>query len=385
MKKVFLFAAICLAAFGLQAQNANNELIKKLVEKQILTEDEAVEIMNETIVVEEKSSTIGYGIEKVKNIFGNTPYASLGGYGLMTYKYSDVADLHNDFRIRVAFLSLNGQLTNNLSYCIFAELVDPSLYEYYITWTPFKHLSFRAGQFKVPFTLENPISLTQLETIYNTRSISSLAGMGDDVQTLLKKRNSTGRDLGMQISGSLLNNGKYDLIEYAMGIFQGAGMNTTDPDNNKDFAGMLLFQPLQGLRVGGGAYFGQATYSINGDQLYLDQHVRNRWVLSSEYKSDRLYARAEWFRGNDAGMQKEGLYGTALYYIKPNKLNLVAKVDYYNKNKEINSEVTDYTVGLNYYFYPKCRLQLNYIYSNFNKKWDASNSNVVAAQMQIVF
>lgn len=385
MKKVLLLATICLTLFSLQGQDMNNELIKKLVEKQILTQDEAIEIMSETTVVEQKSSTIENGLDKARNLFGNTPYASLGGYGLLTYKYNDVAKLHNDFRVRVAFLSLSGQLTNNLSYCLWAELVDPTLYEYYITWTPFTQLNIRAGQFKVPFTIENPISLTQLETIYNTRSISNLAGMADDVQALYKGHNSAGRDLGIQISGSLLNNGKYDLIQYAMGVFQGAGMNTTDPDNNKDFAGMLLFQPFEGLRVGGGAYLGQSTYNTSSENYLLEEHVRNRWVLSSEYKSDRFYARAEWLHGNDGGIKKEGLYGTALYYIKPNKLNVAAKVDYFNKNKDTNSEVMDYTVGLNYYFYPKCRLQLNYIYSDYSKKWDTKNSNIIAAQMQIVF
>ncbi|MDL2215143.1 OprO/OprP family phosphate-selective porin, partial [Dysgonomonas sp. OttesenSCG-928-M03] len=82
---------------------------------------------------------------------------------------------------------------------------------------------------------------------------------------------------------------------------------------------------------------------------------------------------------------REGLYGMAQYYLAPKKFNVAAKVDYYNKDRKLNQEVTDYTVALNYYFFPECRLQLNYTYSDYTNKWGAKNSNNVLAQMQIVF
>ena len=147
---------------------------------------------------------------------------------------------------------------------------------------------------------------------------------------------------------------------------------------------MLLLQPVQGLRVGGGVYFGQASYARAGETVTSD-HVRDRWYVSADYKSERFNARAEWINGNDGGIEKEGVYAMGLYYLVPKKLNTLLKADYYNRNKDINSEVIDYTVGINYYFYPQCRVQLNYTYSDYSNKWDAQNSNVVIAQLQIAF
>ncbi|MFV0418033.1 MAG: porin [Dysgonomonas sp.] len=200
----------------------------------------------------------------------------------------------------------------------------------------------------------------------------------------MKNKNNFGRDAGVMISGELLPMATHNLIQYSTGIFQGTGVSTGETNNGKDFAGMLLFQPVRGLRVGGGAYFGQATYLKTGD-VSISDHVRDRWYVSADYKSDRFYARTEWVHGNDGGVDKEGLYGLGLFYLIPQKLNILGKVDYYNRNKDINSEVIDYTFGLNYYFYPMCRVQLNYTYSDYSNKWNASNSNTVFAQLQIAF
>lgn len=387
MKKKLFFIWLCTISLVVKSQDSNNALLQKLVEKNILTQSEVDEITKETekdkITTEVKQPSVEATLNKVRDVF-STPYLKLGGYGLLTYRYRQFDKSHHDLRPRVVYLTINGKLTETISYGVMFEMVNPALFEYYAEWSPLDQLKFKVGQFKVPFTIENTISTTNLETIYNTRSISNLVGMSDDVLALYNKNTGSGRDIGIQLSGSLLNNGNYNLIEYWAGIFQGTGINMSDANNDKDFAGTLLFQPIKGFRIGGGAYFGEATYKASGEDDIAD-HVRNRWALSSDIKTDRFYARAEWLHGNDAGVKKEGLYGTALYYLIPEKLNVVGKVDYFNKNKDTNSEVMDYTCGVNYYFYPRCRLQLNYTYSDYSKNWDARNTNMVAAQMQIVF
>jgi hypothetical protein len=383
MKKALLFILACMLSLGIYAQDSNSELLKKLVEKQVLTQDEANEIAQESTQKEKKTS-FSENVEKVRSAF-NTPYLQFGGYGLLTYKYNQYSKNHHDFKPRAVFISMNGKLTKTISYGILAEFADPALYEFYGEWTPAKWFSFKAGQFKVPFSLENPISTSNLETIYNTRTISSLVGMGDDVLKLQNKINGVGRDIGVQASGSFLKSGDHDLLQYTVGVFQGSGINISDRDNYKDFSGILLLQPIKGFRIGGSAYFGEATYTLNEETTPATSHVRNRWAISSDYQSDRFCARAEWIHGKDGVTKKEGLYGLALYYLVPKKLNVVGKVDYFNKDKDNNSEVMDYTVGLNYYFYTQCRLQVNYTYSDYSCKWNTKNNNMVAAQMQIVF
>lgn len=384
MKKLLLTGALFLSFACVFAQKSEDSaLLKKLVEKQVITQQEADQISKEN------TPTLSQKVDKVRSAF-NTPYMKFGGYGLLMYKYSDVAKVKNDFEPRVVFLNMGGNFTNELSYFVMFELVDPLLHEFYLDWSPIQQAKFRLGQFKVPFSLENQISLTNLETVMYSRTISNLVGMGDDVMKLQNGRNNGGRDIGLQAYGSLVSMSDHNLIEYAAGIFQGSGITSREQNNTKDFAGTLMFQPIKGFKIGGGGYFGQATYSKAGDVDVNNvpiskDHVRNRWTIGSEYKCDRINARAEWIQGNDGGIQKEGVYGMFSYYMIPKKFNAAAKVDYYNNNKKKNSEVMDYTLALNYYFFPQCRFQVNYTYSDYSKAWGSKDSNTVYGQLQIVF
>ncbi|MFV0535770.1 MAG: porin [Dysgonomonas sp.] len=375
MKKILVLILTFISCGLIYAQESNNELLKKLVEKNILTQAEADQLKK----VEQKST-----VEKVRNAF-NTPYMQFGGNGQLMYKYSDVGNIKHDFKPKNLFLSVSGKLNDSFRYGFLLEFVNPSVQEFWGEWTAAKEFNFKLGQFKVPVTLESQYVPATLETVAYSRTISNLFGYAteDDVLNKQNGKNNFGRDAGVQFSGELVPMNDYSLVQYSVGMFQGMGVTTGEKNNTKDFAGTLLLQPVKGFRIGGGAYFGQATYAI-GTNPAID-HVRNRWVVSSDYKSERFNARAEWVKANDGGVDKEGLYGMALYYLMPKKLNALAKVDYYNRNKDVNSEVIDYTIGLNYYFYPQCRVQLNYVHSNFSKNWGDKDMNTIYAQLQIGF
>jgi len=382
MRKILIFIILCIFHGAVSAQNSD-DLLKKLVEKNVLTQSEAEELKSSA--KEEKKTTTSQTVEKVRNFF-NSPYIQLGGNGQLMYRYSDVDKVHHDFKAKNLFISLNGKLNESFRYGFLVELVNPSVQEFWGEWTAAKQFNMKIGQFKSPFTMESQLVPATLETASYSRTISNLVGYAgeDDVLKKQNNKNNFGRDAGIMVSGELVPMKNHNLIQYSAGMFQGTGVTTGETNNGKDFAGMLLFQPVKGLRVGGGAYLGQATYVKAGETAVTD-HVRDRWYVSADYKSNRFYARTEWVHGNDGGIDKEGLYGLGMFYLVPQKLNILGKVDYYNKNKDVNSEVIDYTVGLNYYFYPMCRVQLNYTYSDYSNKWDAPNSNVVFAQLQIAF
>lgn len=382
MKKLFVFTILCMFCGILSAQNSD-ELLKKLVEKNILTESEAEEL--KVSAKESKKSEISQTTQKVRNIF-NSPYIQLGGNGQLMYRYSDVDRIHHDLKAKNLFISLGGKLNDSFRYGFLVELVNPSVQEFWGEWTVAKEFNLKAGQFKSPFTLESQLIPATLETASYSRTISNLVGYAgeDDVLKSQNNKNNFGRDAGVMVSGELIPTATHSLLQYSAGVFQGTGVTTGETNNTKDFAGMLLLQPVKGLRVGGGAYFGQATYLKAGETTVSD-HVRDRWYISADYRSDRFYARSEWIHGNDGGIDKEGLYGLGLFYLIPQKLNVLGKVDYYNRNKDVNSEVIDYTIGFNYYFYPMCRVQLNYTYSDYSNKWGSPDSNIVFAQLQIAF
>ena len=382
MKKIAALILLFVLHGGIAAQNSD-DLLKKLVEKNVLTQSEADQL-RESSAKEEKSSTT-QTVEKVRNFF-NSPYLQFGGNGQLMYRYSDVDQIHNDFKAKNLFLSVNGKLNEAFRYGFLVEFVNPSVQEFWGEWTASKMFNLKVGQFKSPFTMESQLVPATLETASYSRTISNLVGYAgeDDVLKKQNNKNNFGRDAGMMVSGELISLANHNLIQYSAGVFQGTGVTTGETNNGKDFAGMLLLQPVKGFRIGGGAYLGQATYTKVGETVVSD-HVRDRWYLSADYKSDRFYARSEWVHGNDGGIDKEGVYGLGMFYLIPKKLNVLAKVDYYNRNKDVNSEVIDYTAGVNYYFYPMCRVQLNYTYSDYSDKWDAPNSNIVFAQLQIAF
>ena len=382
MKKIAALILLFVLHGGIAAQNSD-DLLKKLVEKNVLTQSEADQL-RESSAKEEKPSTT-QTVEKVRNFF-NSPYLQFGGNGQLMYRYSDVDQIHNDFKAKNLFLSVNGKLNEAFRYGFLVEFVNPSVQEFWGEWTASKMFNLKVGQFKSPFTMESQLVPATLETASYSRTISNLVGYAgeDDVLKKQNNKNNFGRDAGMMVSGELISLANHNLIQYSAGVFQGTGVTTGETNNGKDFAGMLLLQPVKGFRIGGGAYLGQATYTKVGETVVSD-HVRDRWYLSADYKSDRFYARSEWVHGNDGGIDKQGVYGLGMFYLIPKKLNVLAKVDYYNRNKDVNSEVIDYTAGVNYYFYPMCRVQLNYTYSDYSNKWDAPNSNIVFAQLQIAF
>ncbi len=385
MKKLFIFAVLFMFC-GIAYSQDSDELLKKLVEKNVLTQSEADEIKQSAQT--EQKNTFAQKAEKVRNIF-NSPYIQIGGNGQLSYTYSDVERVHHDFKAKNLFISVNGKLNDSFRYGFLLEMVNPSVQEFWGEWTAAKEFNLKVGQFKSPFTLESQYVPATLETASYSRVISNLVGYkgDDDVMFQQNNKNNFGRDAGIMASGELIPFSGHNLIQYSLGVFQGTGVVTSEVNNAKDFAGMLLFQPVKGLRVGGGAYFGEATYK-KGSELTATDHVRNRWYASADYKSERFNARAEWIHGNDGGVDKEGLYGLGMYYFIPEKLNGLVKVEYYNKDKNVNSEAYDYTVGVNYYFYPQCRVQLNYTYtdySNYSNKWNVNSSNAVIAQLQLAF
>lgn len=378
MKKIVFMLLISMACLTSYGQNSNDALLNKLVEKNILTESEADELRKESQTDDGKNK-IENAAQKVREAF-STPYVRFSGYGQFLYRYTDVGSVRHNAEPKLVFLAMNGELVNNIKYYVLAEFVNPMVYEFYGEWTPCEEFNVRAGQMKTPLSIENQFSNSVLDVITSTRSISSLTGMALDVLTPKKTSSSGGRDIGIRVSGDLFNN----RLEYVVGMYQGAGINTSENNNNKDFASSLYLKPISGLKIGGSVYFGETCYSINGVSP-VESHVRNRWILSSEYTNGRFNARAEWLHGNDGGIEREGLYGTANWFFVPKKLNVLAKVDCYNQNKDTGSKVTDYTAGVNYYFYKNCRLQLNYTYSDFSEEWGANNSNIVLGQLQFAF
>lgn len=380
MKKYLLIIVLAFVVTTICAQDSNQKLLDKLVEKQILTQDEAKSLSEES--EEEHKKTFKESVDKVKNSL-NTPYLQLGGYALLHHSYSNTRAIKHNTAIRYAFMSLKGEPVKKLNYFVLFSLRHAELTEYNVTWAPSEALQFKVGQQKTLISLENQISLVSLEFIQNAKMLEYLIGGGYDALAVQNGKHNSGRDIGMKMFGNLFIKNNRPLVEYAVGIYQGSGVNTAAQRNNKDFAANVLISPFKGFRIGGGTYLGEAVYSIGGNDRVA--HVRNRWIASTDYKSDRFTARAEYTYANDAGINKEGIYGIATWACVPQKCYLLGKVEYYNADKNIGREFIDYGVGFNYHFTKMCRIQTNYTYTDNSRKWGGKNSHLAEIQLQVVY
>jgi len=358
-------------SFGQSSEN----ILKILVEKQIISQEEA-----ETLIEENKGDEKQQDeniLKKTKTAFNYSDIVSFSGYGQALYRASDNDEINNEIKVNRIILYASGNLNPNFSYMIMPYLGSTSgLLEYYGDYTHSAAFTARLGQFKVPFTIENPMSTTRWEGIYSTTSIDALSGGSGDVIG-----SKSGRDMGIQLSGKLLSKNDFYLLEYAVGLFNGTGFNTSENNNHKDLAGTLTFQPIKGLKIAGSGYSGKAPYKKAKDDQ-IRNHVRNRWSAGGVYNDSHWYSRTEYLYGNDGGTYKDGFYFVGMWKPLPDKLEFFGKYDYYNsdKDKGIN-KMYEYTAGINYYFGYLSRIQLNYIRSDFDNKVN----NTIATQLQLFF
>lgn len=325
---------------------------------------------------EKKNTIIPFALEKVR----------FYGYGQAGFSYSDAEELKssNTFDIKRIIVMADAQVTKDLrAYFMYDFGPKAKLHEYWAEYHFADELKLKFGQQKTPFSIENLMSNSTVEIIDGAQSVGYLAGInGSDAVY----GGNAGRDLGVTLSGDLLNWNGGKLFTYQVGLFNGQGLNQKDLNSNKDFAGWLMVNPCKHIRVGGSIYRGQGCSVYTGTDASLPEsgvnYKRNRWSLGTEITTAPVYVRAEYLSGQDADTDSEGYYATANIHLSP-KVDVIASYDYFNKNKLINDEQTNYILGLQYNFFKRCRLQGQYIFQD--RSSSLGNANVIQTQLQIGF
>jgi hypothetical protein len=95
--------------------------------------------------------------------------------------------------------------------------------------------------------------------------------------------------------------------------------------------------------------------------------------------------RAEWLGGEDGDVGSRGGYVTASIPVV-DALDLVASAETFDRNTEVDGwDQTNLTLGLQYWFYKKCRLQLQYTRSLCGELISTKDYNWLQAQVQVAF
>lgn len=325
-----------------------------------------------------KKEDIGTTVNQVVNTLKERIH--LMGYAQLGYTYNDANDADNEFDIKRIIFMAEGKITDKWTlFFMYNFNGGGTLLEMYTDYHILPGLSARLGQFKVPYTIEGPLSPTVVELIdCYSQATNYLAAVGPHDPL---RGSTTGRDLGFMLYGNLFKN----FLTYNVGAINGQGINNKDKNSNKDFIGSLMINPTKWLSIGGSVVSGKGCVvglsDANPDLAIGDNYSRSRWAVGAVLKTDKVSLRTEYLGGKDGNVKSEGYYATASASICP-KLEVIASYDYLNKNKELGMKQTNYVAGLQYWFYPRCRIQAQYTYSD---KKDLGSSNMIQTQVQVRF
>ena len=313
----------------------------------------------------------------------------LHGYaqGGINYTHQDGVDA-NTFDIKRVLFWANAQITDRWSF-LFMHDFSSVVQEFYTDYrfTRNKALTVRLGQFKNGLTLENPLSPTAMEAIdVYSEGVTYLSGCGSDPLLGVQY----GRDLGLSLFGET-NNGK---LRYELQVMNGQGINKKDGNPEKDFIGRLEFRPAKGLNLVATGQLGRghaiATSAYNPDIKAGENYKRNRWSAGFDYKSKAFNVHGEYLEGYDGDVVSRGAYLTGAVPLGTSGVDFVGSYDFFNYNTTLGYDQHKAIAGFQYWFFKKCRLQLQYVYKSAYVDRVANQfvhgaNHAVMCQMQIRF
>ena len=326
----------------------------------------------------------------------------LSGYGMTQYQYSGQKNAEsNSFNIRMGRIALEGRIADDFYWKTQIQFngntsnlgSSPRMVDLFAEWQKFEYFKVKIGQFKNPFTFENPMHPIDQGFMGYSQNVSKLAGFSDRAG----EHASNGRDIGLQLQGDFLKNTNgRNLLHYQIGVFNGQGTNTKDVDNQKNVIGGVWLMPVSGMRIGAFGWTGSYARKGNWTETVADptssvapgatkeithtNEVRslnqNRYAFSFEYKKDGWIVRSEYIHStgkafaksltsfNDAnskdcslnekiGDKAQGVYGLVIAPLaqlpKNSRIDVKARYDMYQPNGKNNMQKTQYEAGLNFH------------------------------------
>ena len=313
----------------------------------------------------------------------------LHGYAQAGYNYTNRdGDETNTFEIKRVLFWADARITDRWSFCFmhdFSSVVQEFYTDFRITKN--KALNFRLGQFKNGLSLENPLSPTAMETIdVYSEGVTFLSGCGSDPLLGVQY----GRDLGLSIYGET-NNAK---LRYEVDVMNGQGINKKDGNNFKDIISRIEYRPAKGLnivatgQVGRGHSIADTPSPYNPTIRKGEDYMRNRSTIGADYKSKAFNVHGEYLNGWDGDAHSWGAYVTGAVPLGVRGLELVASYDFFNYNTDLDLDQHKAVGGLQYWFFGKCRVQVQYVYKSAytaEGRFVHGDNHGIQCQMQVRF
>ena len=339
----------------------------------------------------------------------------LSGYGMIQYQYSGQKNAEsNSFNIRMGRIALEGRIADDFYWKTQIQFngntsnlgSSPRMVDLFAEWQKYEYFKVKVGQFKNPFTFENPMHPIDQGFMGYSQNVSKLAGFSDRAG----EHASNGRDIGLQLQGDFLKNASgRNLLHYQIGVFNGQGTNTKDVDQQKNVIGGVWVMPVSGMRIGAFGWTGsyarkgewteivRVPFGTNFDQVRIITRPdyrklnQNRYAFSFEYKKDGWTVRSEYIHStgkafaksitnfNDAnakdcsineniGDKAQGVYGLVIAPLaqlpKNSRIDIKARYDMYQPNGKNNMQKTQYEAGLNFHISKRISILTEYALVN---------------------
>lgn len=319
--------------------------------------------------------------ELVKDL---TEHIKIDAYaqGGFVYEHTGGKD-NNTFEMKRSILVVDVPINERWS-AFFMHDFNSVVQEYYATYrvTKNKALNLKLGQFKNALTYENSLSPTGMEAIdVYSEGVTFLSGCGSD--RLMGTQ--YGRDLGLEVFGET-NDGK---LQYVLEVMNGQGVNVKDKNNEKDFIGKLIYKPTNELslitsgQLGRGHAVNASVY--NPDIAVGENYKRNRWTAGFAYNTKPFKLHGEYVEGRDGDVTSRGAYLTTTVPIAP-QWDIVGSYDFFNFNTDLKMDQHKAIFGFQYWFYKRCRFQVQYVYKSAslqNGAFTHGANHAIMCQMQV--
>ena len=310
------------------------------------------------------------------------------GYGMVQYQASDQDGAENNgFNLRLVRMALEGRAHTDFYWKVQMQIngntydpdkakTDIRLVDLFGEWQKYEFFKVKAGQFKRPFTFENPMHPITQGFMSYSQNVSKLAGFSDRTG----EQGSNGRDLGVQLQGDFLKDASgRNLLHYQVGVFNGEGINQKDKDNRKDIIGGMWVMPVKGMRIG--------AFGWTGSRAGVGE--KNRYALSGEYTQDDWTFRTEYIHSQGwnaahTSDKADGIYALCIAPIQKNKFHVKARYDLYREAKEWGRAKTFYEVGADYMFTKNLQINLEYARVN-DRNLEKSDYNMVDVELDFRF
>ena len=342
------------------------------------------------------------------------------GYVMTQFQASDQEDKEsNSFNIRMVRMALEGRLMQDLYWKVQIQAngntsdlgSSPRMVDAFAEWQKYDAFKIKAGQFKRPFSFENPMHPITQGFMGYAQSISKLSGFSDRVG----EHASNGRDVGVQIQGDFLKNkAGRNLVHYQIGVFNGQGTNQKDVDQRKDIIGGAWVMPIKGLRIGAFGWTG--SYARKGTWTEVDANgnaqtksgvrsvSKNRYAFSAEYAANDWTVRSEYIHSQGYGFEKsmssgketdcsinyaagdkaDGFYALMIAPVVSKKLYAKARYDLYRPRAEWSTSKTNYEIGANYWIGKSIMIGAEYVRVN-DRSLKKHNYNMVDVELDVKF